>query len=95
MELEVETDSEIERKKLAKKLEDVFANDVKKWLGTESGRRILKKLLEDTGIYRSSFRLNNEMTFLEGRRSVGLDWLLRVNEICPDNYIKLLEESKK
>jgi hypothetical protein len=71
------------------------AADIKRLMGADFGRRILWRLLSDTGVFKSTFRLNNEMAFLEGRRSVGLEFLALVNETCPENYIKMLEEYKQ
>jgi len=44
--------------------------------------------LEKTGVFRTSFRLNNEMAFLEGQRNVGLIYLDAINANCPELYGK-------
>lgn len=85
----------------AKREEDASAekknvsHDFKRLLGTDWGRRVVWKMLTDVGVFRTSFRLNNEMAYLEGRRSVGLDLLSLANEVSPENYILMLEEARK
>lgn len=64
-----------------------------KWLmAHQSGRRYVAKLLEITGIYRSSFTGNSETFFREGQRNVGLRIVGEIHEHCPDAYVKMLKE---
>jgi hypothetical protein len=66
-----------------------------KWLmGNKRGRRIMWRLLERTGMYRSSFTGNSETFFREGMRNVGLSLLAQVHEITPDQYAVMLKEQK-
>ncbi len=66
-----------------------------KWL-TESkqGRRFLWRLLDKTGVYRSSFTGSSETFFLEGQRNIGLLLMSEINAICPDVYATMLKEQK-
>lgn len=63
-------------------------------LSTMQGRRFYWRLLEKCGIFESSFTGNNTTFFNEGMRNIGLMLLKDVNEIDPQAYLKMLEESK-
>jgi hypothetical protein len=64
-----------------------------KWLmGSKRGRRIVWRLLERTGVYRSSFTGNSETFFREGQRNVGLMLMAQINESSPDQYALMLKE---
>ena len=64
-----------------------------KWLmGSKRGRRIVWRLLERTGVYRSSFTGNSEPFFREGQRNVGLMLMAQINECSPDQYALMLKE---
>lgn len=73
---------------------DVAAADFKWLMSDKRGRRIVWKLLESTGVFRSSFTGNSETFFREGARNVGLMLLADVNAHAPDAYVLMLEESK-
>lgn len=65
------------------------------WLmGSKRGRRIMWRLLERTGVYRSSFTGNSETFFREGQRNVGLMLMAQVHEVCPDQYAVMLKEQQ-
>jgi hypothetical protein len=67
-----------------------------KWLmGNKRGRRIVWRLLERTGVYRSSFTGNSETFFREGMRNVGLALLDQVHTITPDQFAVMLKEQKE
>ena len=65
-----------------------------KWLmGQKRGRRIVRRLLDFTGINRSSFSNSGSQTFFnEGQRNVGLKLLLMINSDCTDEYVLMLKE---
>lgn len=64
-----------------------------KWLmGNKRGRRIVWRLLERTGVYRSSFTGNSETFFREGMRNVGLSLLDQIHSITPDQFAVMLKE---
>lgn len=65
------------------------------WLmGSKRGRRIMWRLLERTGVYRSSFTGNSETFFREGQRNVGLMLMAQIHEVCPDQYAVMLKEQQ-
>jgi hypothetical protein len=64
-----------------------------KWLmGSKRGRRIVWRLLERTGVYRSSFTGNSETFFREGQRNIGLMLMAQINECAPEQYSLMLKE---
>ena len=80
-----------DRKKLAVEQEKV---DMQWLMGSKRGRRIMWRLLERTGVYRSSFTGNSETFFREGQRNVGLMLMAQIHEVCPDQYALMLKEKQ-
>jgi len=66
------------------------------WLmGSKRGRRIVRRLLAKTGLYRSSFNHSGSITaFNEGERNVGLKLMALIEVHCKDQYIAMLQESQ-
>ncbi len=68
--------------------------DLRWLLGNAQGRRIALRMLDRTGVYRSSFNHSGSvMAFSEGRRDIGLWLTAELLEASPDRYLKLLRES--
>lgn len=66
------------------------------WLmDSGQGRRILSRLMAVTGVFHISMTGNSLTYYNEGRRSVGLELLADVNEVCPEKYILMLNERIK
>jgi len=66
------------------------------WLMSDKrGRRFIWRMLETTGVYRSSFTGNSETFFREGARNVGLKLISDIHEFAPDAYPMMLEEQRK
>lgn len=65
-----------------------------KWLMAHAqGRRIVSRLLEETGVHRTSFNHSGSvMAFNEGKRHIGLFLMAEILEIAPESYTKLLKE---
>lgn len=65
-----------------------------KWLMAHAqGRRIMSRLLEESGVHRTSFNHSGSlMAFNEGKRHIGLFLMAEILEIAPDAYVKLLKE---
>jgi hypothetical protein len=73
--------------------EHYLASEDMKWLmGSKRGRRIVWRILERTGIFRSSFTGNSETFFKEGMRNVGLVLMAQINEACPESYTTMVKE---
>lgn len=69
-------------------------NDLLWLMGEPRGRRFVWRLLERSGVFRSSFTGNSQTFFNEGARSVGL-WAQAIClEFCPEDYLKMLLEKK-
>ncbi len=77
-------------------LQQRHADDVKTVMATESGRRFVWGLLEQAGVFQTTFRTDTNTTmFLEGNRNAGLALFNDVFGICPDLYLKMAAEAEK
>ena len=67
-----------------------------KWvLSDVRGRRFIWGLLEEAGVYSSSFDGTAETTiFNEGNRNQGLKLLAMIHEVAPDLYATMIKEKK-
>jgi hypothetical protein len=85
---EAESDELLQKEARRKEVEDV------KWLlAHPQGRRFITRLLEITGVNRTSFNHSGSiMAFNEGRRDVGLFLTAEMLEAAPEGYFKLLKE---
>jgi hypothetical protein len=90
-----ETNVKIAKQKEKNNLDTELA-DIKLLLGKQWGRRIVYKILERTGQYRTSFNSDsNVMSLHEGERNIGL-WLLdKVAAADIDQYVLMLKENLK
>jgi hypothetical protein len=77
--------------KLKRQLE---ANDIRWQMSTKQGRRVMWRLLEKAGVYRTSFTGNSETFFKEGMRNLGLFIVAEIHAHCPEQYTLMLNESK-
>jgi hypothetical protein len=65
------------------------------WLmGDPRGRRIVWRMLEMTGVFRTSFTGNSETFFREGQRNVGLMLMAQIHDATPGQYVLMLKEQK-
>lgn len=62
-------------------------------LSSYDGRAFLWRLLEECGIYTSSFTGNSTTFFNEGKRHIGLWTLNEVMEVDPNAYHKMKVEA--
>ncbi|MFZ9370244.1 MAG: endopeptidase [Limnohabitans sp.] len=71
-------------------------DDLRWWLGHPQGRRIAMRLLDEAGVYRSSFNHSGSvMAFNEGKRHIGLFLTAEFLEASPDGFMKVLKEYGK
>lgn len=91
IEREAEADEAKARETRRKELDDL------RWLlGHPQGRRILNRILERTGVFRTSFNHSGSvMAFNEGRREVGLWVTAELSDASPDGFMKVLTERTK
>lgn len=67
--------------------------DLRWLLGHPQGRRIVMRLQEETGVYRSSFNHSGSvMAWNEGKRHIGLFLTAELLEASPEGYMKVLTE---
>lgn len=81
------------RKEARRKLKDQD-KDFASVMGTEAGRRVMWRLLEITGLYKSSYALDASIHFNEGQRNIGLQLLADMNRVCPEKYLEMIQENQ-
>lgn len=70
--------------------------DFKYLMEQPQGRRFIWRLLERSGVFRTSFSLNGlEMAFREGNRNLGTYYIAELNEHCPNRYVQMIKERKQ
>lgn len=91
----IERDAEADEAK-TREIRRKELDDLRWLLGHPQGRRILNRLLERTGVFRTSFNHSGSvMAFSEGRREVGLWITAEMSEASPDGFVKVLTERTK
>lgn len=85
---EAQAEQAVEAQRRRKELDDL------RWMmGHPQGRRVIDRLLEFTGVFRSSFNSSAAvMAFNEGRRDTGLFLTAELMEANADGYLRLLRE---
>lgn len=89
---EAQAKSSRKREKL-RSLQD--REDTRLVMSTPGGRRFLARLLERSGVNRSSFTGNANTYFNEGQRNLGLFLQAELVDTSPDLYLTMLSESMK
>lgn len=77
-----------------KRARDQEIEDFKHVMNDPRGRRFMWRVLERSGIYRSSYTGNSETFFREGERNIGLMLLAEMMSICPESHIAMLQEKE-
>ncbi len=73
---------------------EVAAQDIRWLMESKRGRRILWRILETAGPFRSSFDANAlRMAFNEGLRYAGNKLLTEVMTLCPEQYTVMVKEN--
>ena len=87
-EREAEADEAVARERRRKELDDL------RWLlGHPQGRRLVSRVLDEAGVFRSSYNHSGSlMAFNEGRRHIGLWMTAECMEASADGYLKILKE---
>jgi hypothetical protein len=68
-------------------------NDMKATLQSPAGRRVLMRLIDETGVFLRSFTGDTETFFREGRRSVGLDLIGAIERVDAGAFATLQQEA--
>ena len=75
-------------------IDDTLTRDITRLMQDAGFRRFVWRLLEQTGIYHSSFRSDAlQMARCEGRREQGLMLLDLISSITPDEYFLMQQEA--
>lgn len=81
-----------QRAKLERESEEA---DVRWLMGNKRGRRIIWRLLNQSGVFRLSFNTNAmQMAFAEGNRNFGNRLLELIHAHCPELYPTMVKESR-
>lgn len=75
----------------AEKLDAQFRIDLKKVLSDPAGVRIFYHILNFSGVWSPTVKTSSEIYVKAGAASVGFEILENVQEICPDNYLKIMQ----
>ena len=68
--------------------------DIKWLMSDKRGRRVLWRLMDRAGVFRSSFNTNAlAMAFAEGERNYGLRLMYRIHKLCPNLYPVMMKEN--
>lgn len=79
-----------------KRRRDRDADDMRAVLGTDQGRRVIWRLMEHCGVFRSTFTGHGARdAFNEGARNVGLFVMGEMIAADPDALTSMMQESKK
>ena len=75
--------------------QEAMQSDIRALMKLPAGRRVVWRLLEQAGVWRSVFSTEPlRMAFAEGQRNLGL-WLLGwVMRECPDEYDLMMRETR-
>jgi hypothetical protein len=79
----------------AKEERDRQIADLKWLMKDQRGRRVMQRLMDKAGIYRTSFTGNSETFFREGERNVGLFFVNDLTEHCPEEFLLMLKEHQQ
>ena len=84
------TDKDV-RDKLDRETE---GGDIRWLMGSKRGRRIVWRLLEQSGVFRLSFNTNAmQMAFAEGNRNFGNRTLALIHTLTPELYPVMVKEN--
>lgn len=88
-----ESEEKTAQNELSRRKRDREDGDLRKILSIPEGRRLIWKILSETGIYRSSFTGNSETFYNEGRRRIGLFILEEIMKVKPEAYTQMQQEA--
>ena len=72
----------------------VQITDIKWLMSHKQGRRIVSRLMGETGVYQTSFTGSSETFYREGRRAIGLLITDEVTRHAWSDYLQMLTEQK-
>lgn len=87
------SDEDLEREERIQKLKAEEAEDIRWLMDDARGRRFVSRVLEATGVFRSTFDANHAvMAFSEGRRNEGNRLMTLVMAHSPQLFFVMLKE---
>lgn len=88
--------SKADREVQARLDQETEAADLRWLMGNKRGRRIVWRLLDQSGVYRLSFNTNSmQMAFAEGNRNFGNRILALIHTHCPELYPTMVREANE
>lgn len=86
-----------EAQRVSRKLsQDTEESDFKWLMNSKRGRRIVWRLLERAGVFRTSFNTNSmSMAFSEGTKNEGYRTLSLIHSTCPELYPTMVKEANE
>lgn len=94
--LQAQAEQQEKKAEAERESRDTEDSDFKWLMGNKRGRRIVWRLLERAGVFRSSFNTNSmTMAFMEGGRNEGLRIIGMIHTLCPEHYLKMVEEANE
>lgn len=70
--------------------------DIKWLMSNKRGRRIVSRVVDSPGIWKSVFNTNAlQMAFNEGRQAEGKSLMQKLMTYCPELYIVMVKEQEK
>jgi hypothetical protein len=78
----------------AKSARERYLDDLKLLLGHPQGRNVLWMVLGTCGVFRSVMAPSEQIHYLEGRRSVGLELIADIEDADPKGLIRLMDSCK-
>jgi hypothetical protein len=71
-------------------------DDIKWFMSTSAGRRIMWGLLEEAGVYKASFSPDTHlMAFQEGKKDHGIKLMAKLNTYCAGEYNLMVREHQE
>jgi len=85
-----------DREKSAERIE---AEDFRRLLETDFGRRYIWRLMEKCGTFGESMNPNHpnaeQTAWMEGRRKIGVDTFKAVCNTLPEAFVEMMKEAKR
>ena len=72
----------------------VEVEDIKWQMSSKPGRRVMRRLIAESGMYQDSFTGSSATFYKDGKRALGLVFLNDIASICPNEYVLMLTEGK-
>lgn len=90
--IETKDEQEAAEREIKNKLE-TRKNDLKKVLQTPEGRRFFWSVLCECKVYELPPMNTEAVFFYEGKRSIGVSLIARLNQVDPELYFEIAKEN--